>query len=102
MDFTFLVQNIITKYMTNLDEKGYEEPRKIVFDGLYNDLQYVYRCGQLSRDTGVKQELKQEIKEDLEEVMQVAIRSPDGRDAVEKLAKENHMRLKEYESGWGY
>ena len=34
MDFTFLVQNIITKYMTNLDEKGYEEPRKFVFDGL--------------------------------------------------------------------
>ena len=60
MDFTFLVQNIITKYMTNLDEKGYEEPRKIVFDGLYNDLQYVYRCGQLSINTGIKQDLKPE------------------------------------------
>ena len=98
MDFTFLVDNIIKKYMTNLDEKGYEEPRKIVFDGLYNDLQYIYRCGQLSRNT----ELEKSVQLELEDVMRVAIRSPDGRAAVEKLAEKNHMRLKEYESGWGY
>ena len=86
MDFSYLVDNIIKRYMPELDEDGCSDARDIVFDGINNDLQYAYCCG-LSRNTEIEKSVQLELEE---------------RAAVEKLAKENHMRLKEYESGWGY
>ncbi len=84
MDFTEIVNDIIRRYMPELDEEGYNDPRDIVSRGLTEDLQYAYNCGinkgkQLSIDIPKPSELNEKDKQTmkyLDKIIKSAVESP--------------------------